>query len=352
MTHDIKVAVSIGDPNGIGPEVIMKTFSDARILEDITPVIYGSSRLFNKYRKVFPDLEFNFHSIKSASEAKPKKLNLVSTLREEYEIQFGEKSSVAGKIALQSLEAATQDIASGLCDVLVTAPIDKKVIQSENFQFPGHTEYLASMSGVNEALMFMVSEGLRVGVCTGHIALKEVAAAISKEKILSKIEQISLSLKRDFGIGKPKIAVLGLNPHAGEKGLMGTEEQDIISPAISAANEKGIFTYGPYPADGFFGSSAYKQFDAVLAMYHDQGLAPFKSVAFGYGVNFTAGLPIVRTSPDHGTAFEIAGKGLASEASFRSAVYLAVDVFRNRKLYKEITANPLKTNKLERDRGE
>jgi 4-hydroxythreonine-4-phosphate dehydrogenase len=353
MSNDnaIRAAISIGDPNGIGPEVVIKTFMDPRMLDTVTPVIYGSSRLFNQYKKAFKLEEFNFHSIKDASEARPKKINVVSTWKDDYDLQFGTRSEVAGKFAFASLEAATGDLAAGKCDVLVTAPIDKKIIQSDAFDFPGHTEYLARMSNVDEALMFMISEGLRVGIVTGHMALNDVPAAITKDRILRKLDQMMASLEKDFAIRKPKIAVLGLNPHAGEKGMMGKEEQDVITPAINSYKEKGNMVFGPYPADGFFGSSAYQQFDAVLAMYHDQGLAPFKALSFGYGVNFTAGLPIVRTSPDHGTAFEIAGQGLANEASFRSAVFLAQEIFMNRKMYKEITANPLKAQKQEREHG-
>jgi 4-hydroxythreonine-4-phosphate dehydrogenase len=257
-------------------------------------------------------------------------------------VELGERSKEGGKYALKSLETAVKDLASNKVDVLVTAPIDKKAIQSEDFDFPGHTEYLAKMSNADDALMLMVSEDLRVGVVTGHIPLQDVAKTVTKEKIIDKIDQINASLLKDFGIPNGKIAVLGLNPHAGEKGLLGDEEDKVIIPAIKEASKNGAQVHGPYPADGFFGSSSYKKFDAILAMYHDQGLIPFKAMTFGFGVNFTAGLPIVRTSPDHGTAFEIAGKNLANEGSFRHAIYLAVDVYAKRQEYKEMSANPLK----------
>lgn len=350
--NSIKAGISLGDPNGIGPEVIIKTFSDPRVMDTVTPVIYASTKLFNFYKEKLGLSEFNFHSVKDATEAKPKKINVVSVWKDDFDVVFGERSQEAGKLAFESLEAATADLANGRVNVLVTAPIDKKVIQSDAFDFPGHTEYLAKMSEVEEALMFMISEGLRVGVVTAHIPLNKVASEISREKIFKKVEQMEQSLLRDFAIRKPKIAVLGLNPHAGEKGIMGNEEQDIVIPALNSMREKGHLVFGPYPADGFFGNSTYKEFDAVLAMFHDQGLAPFKALSFGYGVNYTAGLPIVRTSPDHGTAFEIAGQGLASEASFRSAVFLACDIYKNRQMHREINADPLKTRKQAAERGD
>lgn len=348
----VRIGISMGDPNGIGPEVILKTLAQPGMTDDIIPIIYGSQRLFNHYLKVFELEEFKFHIVKDTDSAKPKKVNLIDIAKEDFNICFGERSEEAGKIALQSLEAATSDLASNKFDVLVTAPIDKKAIQSDEFDFPGHTEYLAKMSAVDEALMLMVSENLRVGIVTGHIPLKDVPGAISKDKIIGKIDKMLATLEKDFAIRKPKIAVLGLNPHAGEKGMMGTEESDVISPAVNAVRDKGHLVYGPYPADGFFGSSSFKEFDGVLAMYHDQGLAPFKALSFGYGVNYTAGLPIVRTSPDHGTAFEIAGKGLANEASFRSAVFLAKDIYNNRTMQREITADPLQPQKTKNNRSD
>lgn len=337
----VKVGITTGDINGIGIEVIIKALSDNRMMDTIIPVIYGSSKVITAHKKAL-NVEFNFNRIDSADKAVKKKINLINCWDEEVKVELGERSKDGGKYALKSLESAVKDLASNKLDVIVTAPIDKKAIQSEDFDFPGHTEYLAKMSNVEDALMLMVSEDLRVGVVTGHIPLEEVSKTITKEKIVDKIDQINASLLKDFGIPNGKIAVLGLNPHAGEKGLLGDEEDKIIIPAIKEASKNGVQVYGPYPADGFFGSATYKKFDAILAMYHDQGLIPFKAMTFGFGVNYTAGLPIVRTSPDHGTAFEIAGKNLANEGSFRHAIYLAVDVFVKRQDYKEISANPLK----------
>ncbi len=338
----VKVGITMGDINGIGVEVIIKALSDNRLLEGITPIIYGSSRVVSAHKKIL-NIDFNFNRIEGAEKSIPKKVNLISCWKEEVKVEIGERTANGGKYALKSLETAVSDLASGKIDVLVTAPIDKKAIQSDEFKFPGHTEYLAKMANVDEALMFMVSDDLRVGVVTGHIPVKDVAANLSREKIGDRITQMHNSLEKDFGIPKPKIAVLGLNPHAGEKGMMGDEEDKIIIPAIKNAKNNGQMVYGPYPADGFFGSSNFKQFDAILAMYHDQGLIPFKALTFNRGVNYTAGLPIVRTSPDHGTAFEIAGKNLANEGSFRQAIYLSKDVFLNRERHKELNANPLKT---------
>jgi 4-hydroxythreonine-4-phosphate dehydrogenase len=266
----------------------------------------------------------------------------VNCWNEDVQIDPGTKNEIGGKYAFLSLEAATSDLAANKIDVLVTAPIAKETIQKAGFKFPGHTEYLADMSGVKEALMMMVSDNLRVALVTSHVSLKEVAQTITKEKIVEKIYALNNSLRKDFKLVRPRIAVLGLNPHAGEKGVLGNEENDVIGPAIQHAKQEGFLVNGPFPADGFFGSSALSQYDAVLAMYHDQGLAPFKALAFDSGVNFTAGLPIVRTSPDHGTAFDIAGQGKASEQSLRNAIYLALDVYRNREFMKEIEANPLK----------
>lgn len=337
----VRVGITTGDINGIGIEVIIKALSDNRILENVIPIIYGSSKVITAHKKAL-NVEFNFNRIDSADKAVKKKINLINCWDEEVNVELGERSKEGGKYALKSLETAVKDLASNKVDVLVTAPIDKKAIQSEDFDFPGHTEYLAKMSNADDALMLMVSEDLRVGVVTGHIPLQDVAKTVTKEKIIDKIDQINASLLKDFGIPNGKIAVLGLNPHAGEKGLLGDEEDKVIIPAIKEASKNGAQVHGPYPADGFFGSSSYKKFDAILAMYHDQGLIPFKAMTFGFGVNFTAGLPIVRTSPDHGTAFEIAGKNLANEGSFRHAIYLAVDVYAKRQEYKEMSANPLK----------
>ncbi len=337
-----KVGISIGDINGVGPEIIMKALSDNRLLLDCTPVIYGSSKVFSHFRKILNDLEFNYQSCKDASAAVNRKINLVNVWDEEVVFETGQVTENGGKYALQSLDRATQDLAAGKIDVLVTAPISKEAMAKSGFKFPGHTEYLADLSGEAEALMLMVSGALRVALVTTHIALKEVHSTLTKDKIVSKIKAFEASLKKDFGIIRPKIAVLGLNPHAGENGKMGQEEQELIAPAINQARAEQILAFGPYPADGFFGSRTRNEFDGILAMYHDQGLTAFKALSFEDGVNYTAGLPIVRTSPDHGTAFDIAGKNQASEHSLRNAIYVAIDVLKNRKLYKQMHANPLK----------
>lgn len=344
--------ISIGDVNGIGPEVIIKTFSDQRILDSITPVIYASNKVLSYYKKLLNAENFHFTSIRSSNEIKEKKINLVNLWNEDIEFNVGRATPEGGKYAYKSLEAVTADLASNKLDILITGPIDKDSIQNAGFNFPGHTEYLAKLSNVHEALMMMVSENLRVALATTHVAIKDVSGSLTKELLIDKIKVMFQSLKKDFGINKPKIAVLGLNPHAGEKGKMGDEEKEIISPAIHLMQKEQMLVYGPYPADSFFGSSNVKNFDGILAMYHDQGLAPFKAVAFDAGVNFTAGLPIVRTSPDHGTAFDIAGKNKASETSFRNAVFLAADIYKNRVFEREISANPLKTGSLEIEENE
>jgi 4-hydroxythreonine-4-phosphate dehydrogenase len=331
----------VGDINGIGTEIIIKTLSDHRILENCTPIIYGSAKLISFYKKFMPEIDFNYQTIKSADSAIPKKINIINCWQEEINIQPGEANQDGGLYAFKSLEAATTDLASTKIDVLLTAPISKENIQKAGFKFPGHTEYLADLSGGAEPLMMMVAGDLKVALVTTHIPLSEVSKNLSKEKILQKIQLFNQSLKKDFVQVRPKIAVLGLNPHAGENGKIGTEEIEIILPAIQQARENNITVMGPYPADGFFGSGLFKQFDGILAMYHDQGLAPFKALSFDSGVNYTAGLPIVRTSPDHGTAFDISGQNCATENSFRNALYLAIDVFDNRSFVKEINANPL-----------
>lgn len=339
--QSVKVGISVGDINGVGMEVIMKTLKDNRVLDNVTAVVYGSGRLASYYKKALDYTQFNFVKVNSVDEVKINKPNLVSVWEDEMKITMGESTEEGGAYALKSLEAATADLAAGKIDVLVTAPINKNNIQSEGFNFPGHTEYLTKYANAEESLMLMVDDNLRVGVATNHIPLKEVSEAITKELIVAKVRLMAAALEKDFGIVKPRIAVLGLNPHAGDNGLLGAEEEEIIIPALESLNSEGIMAYGPYPADGLFGSGNYNKFDGILAMYHDQGLVPFKALSGGNGVNFTAGLPIVRTSPDHGTAFDIVGKDIASEASFRKAIYTAVDIFNNRKHYKEIMANPL-----------
>ena len=341
----VRVGISCGDLNGVGLEVVIRCFMDQRMMEHVTPIVYCSGKTASAYRKLLGIEDFSFHRVKNADEALPKKANLINVWEDEIQLDLGKPSVETGKYAYYSLEAATEDLANGKIDVLVTAPIDKKTIQGAGFDFPGHTEFLASLSNVDEALMFLVSEDLRVGVVTGHIPLKDVPTAITQERILKKLDMMEMSLTKDFGITRPKLAVLGLNPHAGDQGLLGEEDGTIIAPAIRKAQERGLLAFGPYAADGFFGSNNWKNFDGVLAMYHDQGLAPFKALSFGTGVNFTAGLPIVRTSPDHGTAYDIAGKGEANEASIRAAIFLARDIFMHRKLHKEITENPLQSQK-------
>lgn len=346
----VKVGITIGDVNGVGPEVIIKTFSDNRMHQVCTPVIYGSTKAISYHRKTLNNTEFNFTTIKNVSEINPKRTNLINCWEEEIKIDLGQASPVAGKYAFTALQSACKDLAEGHIQVLVTAPIDKKTMQQDGFRFPGHTEYLAQQFNSPEYLMMLVSDRLKIATVTGHIPVKQVAAEITSEKIISKIKVMNHSLKRDFNIRKPRIAVLGLNPHSGDSGLIGNEEAEIITPAIKTAYDQGILVYGPYPADGFFGSSHFKSFDGILAMYHDQGLVPFKALSFETGVNFTAGLPVVRTSPDHGTAYDIAGKNIASEESFRSAIYLACDIYKNRISYEEVHANPLRFSKLSGDR--
>lgn len=339
--NPIRIGISIGDINGIGPEIIIKALSDSRMLLECTPIIYGSTKVFSYYKKTLGINDFNYQSCKSTEEAQNRKINIVNVWNEEIEFQVGKITLNGGKYAFLSLEQATQDLASGKIDVLVTAPISKEAMAKADFKFPGHTEYLADLAGVDEALMLMISENLRIALVTSHIALKEVHTTLTKEKIHAKIKAFEASLIKDFGIIKPKIAVFGLNPHAGENGKIGTEENEIIIPAIQQARNENTLAFGPYSADGFFGSSNRSHYDGILAMYHDQGLTAFKALSFEDGVNYTAGLPIVRTSPDHGTAFDIAGQNKASEQSMRNAIYLAMDVYKNRIFIKEINQNPL-----------
>ncbi len=325
------IGISLGDFNGIGPEVIMKTLADTRISKFCIPVVYGNYKIFAKYKRLIEVEDMSLHSIKNISELFAKKSNLVTCWEEDYEINPGKVTPEAGKCAFISLERATEDILAGNLDAIVTAPINKKNIQNPNFNFVGHTEYLTEKAKVADSLMLLVCDELRIGVVTGHIPLSEVSSKLSKEKILTKTNILYKSLKNDFGILKPRIAILGLNPHAGEEGLLGSEEKDIIAPLIEELKQKGILAFGPFPADGFFGSKHYQKFDGVLGMYHDQGLVPFKLMAFDSGINFTAGLPFIRTSPDHGTAYDLAGKNLANEASFRAALFLAIELVNTRK---------------------
>jgi 4-hydroxythreonine-4-phosphate dehydrogenase len=339
-SEKIKVGITQGDPNGIGLEVIIKTFMNEEMMDICIPVLFGSQKTFSYHRKAM-NVNMQFNVIRPGEFASQKQFNVFNAYEEEIPIEFGKPTEIAGKYALRSLESACQALEQKKIDVLVTAPLNKHTIQSPQFKFKGHTDYL-EMRFKSEALMLMCSDKLRVGVVTGHVPIMNISAIINQEKIIRKIKILNQSLINDFGIRKPKIAVLGLNPHAGEQGTIGNEENVVIAPAIAQAKSDGIIVMGPYSADGFFGNMLYMKFDAVLAMYHDQGLVPFKTIAFSSGVNYTAGLPIIRTAPDHGTGYDIAGKNLANEESFRNAVYLACDIFRNRKQQKEITANPLK----------
>ncbi|MCX6218139.1 4-hydroxythreonine-4-phosphate dehydrogenase PdxA [Spirosoma sp.] len=337
------IGISLGDYNGIGPEVILKALQYNRLQKICTPVIYGSMRILNRYRNLLNLKDWNLNGAQTIGQISHKLTNVITCWPDQnQDIQPGQVTTDAGQAALACLQRAVEDLKDGKIDALVTAPINKNNIQSDEFKFPGHTEYLAQEFGVQDNLMFLVSQTLRVGVVTGHVPLGRVRQNITRERIAQKLTLMMHSLKQDFGIEKPKIAVLGLNPHAGEEGLLGTEENDIIKPLIADWRNKGQLVFGPYPADGFFGTRAYTKFDAVLAMYHDQGLIPFKAIAFEEGVNFTAGMPAVRTSPDHGTAYDIAGKDLADETSMLQAIYTAIDVARNRKEFVELEEGALK----------
>ncbi|MBR1959167.1 MAG: 4-hydroxythreonine-4-phosphate dehydrogenase PdxA [Bacteroidales bacterium] len=339
MARKLVVGITQGDGNGIGYEVIIKALADERMLDLCTPVIYGSSKIFGFYKKQIHNIDqINTNVISSAKDVHQKRVNIVNCLPENVFVEPGQSTAESAKAAMTSLERAVADIKEGYIDVLVTAPINKRAMVGEGFGYTGHTEYLEKEFGVDEVAMIMVCDRLKVGVVTGHIALKDVVKSISREKIVRKLRLMKDSLERDFGIDAPKIAVLGLNPHCGDGGLLGDEEQQIILPAVQDANEEGILAFGPYSPDGFFGTS-YSRFDAVLAMYHDQGLTPFKALAFEEGVNFTAGLPIVRTSPDHGTAYEMAGRDMADPRSMMAAIYTAIDIFNSRADYDDLVEN-------------
>ncbi|NOW94358.1 4-hydroxythreonine-4-phosphate dehydrogenase PdxA [Mucilaginibacter sp. SG564] len=350
MSEKIKVGISIGDVNGIGLEIIIKTLADARIYDYCTPIVYGHTKVASFHRRATQVNELNFHVINDPSQAQAKKPNMINCWEEDVKIEMGQVTEAGGKYAFISLERATFDLKEGYIDALITAPINKDNIQNHQFNFPGHTEYLQQRDGAAESLMFLVSDTLRVGVVTGHIPISKVASSITGEKILAKLKLMNHSLQNDFWIRKPKIAVLGLNPHASDNGLIGSEEKEVIIPAIEEARNNDIMAFGPYSADGFFANGTYLQFDAVLAMYHDQGLIPFKQIAFESGVNFTAGLNFVRTSPDHGTAYDIAGKNQASEISFREALFTAIHIVKHRRETLELNENPLVFTKLSRDR--
>lgn len=340
--QNIKVGISHGDINGIGYEVIMKTLLDPRILEMCTPIVYGSPKVAAYHRKALNINNLSFNHIRTTNEAMPRKAHIVNCIDDNVRVELGKSTSIAGESSFMALDRAATDLKEGYIDVLITAPINKDNIQSENFNFPGHTEFLAEKFNTEDYVMLMVSETMKVGVVTTHIPLSQVSQSLSEESILNKIRIISRSLQQDFAITKPRIAVFGLNPHAGDNGLLGTEEKDIILPAIMQAKKEGIIALGPYSADGFFGSEDYRKFDAILAMYHDQGLIPFKLASFERGVNYTAGLPFIRTSPAHGTAYALAGDDKASPESFRQALYLAIDIHKNRLIYDEISKNPLR----------
>ena len=336
------IGISCGDINGIGIELIIKTFSDNRILEHCTPVIFASNKVINFYRKTMPELNLNFSSIKDFSRINHKQVNLFNCWEEDIQVTPGQLTDEGGKYAILSLQTAVAALKQKQIDGLVTAPIHKKNIQSADFNFTGHTPYLKQMFGVNDVVMMLCAGDFRVALVTEHVPVGEVAKHITKEKILSKLYLINQSLQKDFGIEKPKIAVLGLNPHAGDEGLIGNEEETIIKPAIKEAKNNNMLVVGPYSADAFFARRSFDRFDAVLAMYHDQGLIPFKTLASGDGVNFTAGLPAVRTSPDHGVAFDIAGKDKADNSSFLTAIFECIDIFNRRNGFLESHKNPLR----------
>ena len=341
----IKVGITHGDINGIGYEVILKTFADERLTEFCIPIIYGSQKIALYHQKIMDLPPINFKVINKPEEAVDGKINLINCVDENLKVEFAHSTAEVGLAAFKALEAATSDLKRDAIDILVTAPINKHSIRSEDFYFTGHTEYLEKRfeEGVKyKSLMILTCESLRIAIVTGHIPLSEVKTQLTCEKVLEKLSIFNTSLIQDFGVIKPRIAVLALNPHAGDNGVLGTEEKTIIIPAIFEAEKKGITSFGPYPADGFFGLQSWFQFDGILAMYHDQGLIPFKVLAMEKGVNFTAGLPIIRTSPAHGTAYNIAGQNKASEVSFRNALYVALDLYRKRNTYQEITANPLR----------
>ncbi len=341
------VGITQGDINGIGYEVIMKALDDTSVTDLCVPVVYGSPKVAAYHRKVLDINNFSFNNIKSAGEAHPRKFNLVNCLDDEVRVELGRSTPESGAAALAALECAVSDLLAGTIDVLVTAPIDKHGIQSDKFRFSGHTEWLRSKVSASDVLMLMLSESMKIGFVTGHLPLKDVAGAITVPMVVGKIRLLNRSLLQDFAIRGPRIAVLSLNPHAGDGGLLGAEENEVIIPAIAKANEEGILAFGPFPADGFFGSGAFSRFDAVLAMYHDQGMSAYKALAFDTGVNYSAGLPVVRTSPAHGTAFDITGRNEASGNSMRHAIYAACDIFRNRQIYDELLQNPLQPQKIE-----
>lgn len=345
--NTIIAGISHGDINGIGYEVIIKALMDNAINDFCVPVVYGSPKVAAYHRKALNITNFSFNNIKSPEEANNKRANMINCLDDSVRVELGKSTRQGGESAFISLERAMEDLKNGKINVLITGPIDKNNIQSDRFNFSGHTEYLKSRSEANDVMMFMISETMKIGLVTAHVPLARVPEMLTIDLVANKIRLMNNSLTVDFGIRKPQIAVLGLNPHAGDNSLLGAEEAEIIYPAMQQTGEEGIMTFGPYAADGFFGAGTFSKFDGILAMYHDQGLAPFKALSFDSGVNFTAGLPFVRTSPAHGTAFHIAGKGEASENSFRQAIYLACTIYKNRHMYAELTTDPLKHQDIE-----
>lgn len=346
-----RIGITIGDYNGIGPEVVLKAFSDNRLFDLCTPLVYASPKIISTYKHLLDLDKVIQHQVlksKDLNILNHKGLNIVNCLADDFEIKPGAQDTNAGKCALTLLDEALGDIETGYIEALVTAPLNKNLIKTDS-KFTGHTEYITAKSGASESMMFLCSDTVRVGLVTNHLPLKEVAENISIDNIMDKLRIMKLSLEKDFGINGPKIAVFGLNPHAGDGGLLGREELEIIKPAVQKAQDEKILAFGPYPADGFMGSGAFRKFDAILAMYHDQGLVAFKSLTFASGVNFTAGLPIIRTSPDHGTAYDIAGKNQADAGSLRQAIFSAIDICRNRKAYEESHADPLKLSKQKRE---
>ncbi|RZJ48118.1 MAG: 4-hydroxythreonine-4-phosphate dehydrogenase PdxA [Chryseobacterium sp.] len=347
--HKVRVGISIGDFNGIGPEIIMKSLKDKTITDFFTPIIFGSGKLFTYQKNIFK-LNLNFNYITETSQAQNGKLNMLNLVKDNSNVELGKPTEESTKMAIDSLEAATEALMKGEIDVLVTAPINKDEMMKMGFKHAGHTGYFEEKFN-KKGLMFLVTEGLKVAVSTHHIPISQVAENISKEKIKKQIKALNQTLIEDFSISKPKIAVLGLNPHSGDGGVIGSEEIEIISPAIKELSDQGILAFGPFPADSFFQPSKYQSFDAVLAMYHDQGLAPFKTLAYEEGVNYTAGLPFIRTSPDHGVAYDIAGKNVADEQSFMEAIFTAIKIFKNRSDYKEMMSTRLQPRRMPSDNG-
>lgn len=338
----IKLGITIGDVNGIGLEVILKTINDERILKHVSPIIYGSTKIVSYHKNIIGLNDLSVKSVEEAKHAYKDRISVVNCWDDNVNVELGKATEVGGKFAKIAIERAVADLTNSDIDVLVTGPINKEAMHLAGFEYIGHTEMLTEASGKKQSLMFMVSDNIRVGLVTNHSELKKVSEEVTKDRILQKLAIMNDSLIKDFGIIKPRIAIMGLNPHAGDGGTIGKEDEEIVRPAVLEAKKNGMMVFGPYPADGFFGSSQYTKFDAILAMYHDQGLIPFKSMTFGTGVNFTAGLDCIRTSPDHGTAYDIVGQGIADPQSFRNAVYAAIDIYRSRADHADMNSNKLK----------